>query len=87
VTDHTPPEVVFDNLRSGLTTDSMLEDDPPGLRVSWIAWGSGFHASGLQIGDQIIAVNGETVPRPTDGSPLTSQSAGAEAAKKRWRPR
>jgi len=32
-----PREVVFDSLRSGLTTDSMLEDDPPALRVSWIA--------------------------------------------------
>ena len=61
-----PREVVFDSLRSGLTTDSMLEDDPPALRVSWIAWDSGFRGSGLQVGDQIIAVNGETIPRPTE---------------------
>ena len=61
-----PREVVFDSLRSGLTTDSMLEDDPPALRVSWIAWDSGFRGSGLQIGDQIIAVNGETISRPTE---------------------
>ena len=48
-----PREVVFDNLRSGLTTDTMLDSDPPALRVSWIAWDSGFRGSGLQVGDQI----------------------------------
>src|SRR2546422_8972850 len=61
-----PREVVFDNLRSGLTTDSMLERELAALRVSWIAWDSGFRGSGLQIGDEIIAVNGETIPRPTE---------------------
>jgi hypothetical protein len=44
----------------------MLESDPPALRVSWIAWDSGFRGSGLQIGDHIVAVNGETIPRPTE---------------------
>ncbi|HKX39421.1 MAG TPA: hypothetical protein VJN20_12255 [Burkholderiales bacterium] len=57
-------EVVFDNLRSGLGTDNMLEADPPALRVTWIAWDSGFRGSGLEVGDQIIAVEGAALARP-----------------------
>ncbi len=44
----------------------MLESDAPALRVNWIAWDNGFRGSGLQVGDQIIAVNGETIARPTE---------------------
>ncbi len=59
-------EVVLENLRSGLSTASMLDSDPPALRVSWIAWNSGFRGSGLQVGDQIVAVNGETITCPSE---------------------
>jgi hypothetical protein len=59
-------EVVFENLRSGLSTDNMLESDPTAMRVSWIAWDSGFRGSELRVGDQIIAVDGEAITRPTE---------------------
>ena len=59
-------EIVFDNLRSGLSTRSLLESDVPALRVSWIAWDSGFRGSGLQVGDQIVAVEGTALVRPAD---------------------
>jgi hypothetical protein len=59
-------EVLFDNLRSGLATENLLEDDPPALRVSWIAWDSGFRGSGLQVGDQIVAVEGASLDRPSE---------------------
>jgi hypothetical protein len=55
MTDATQPrEVVFENLKSRLKTSSMLESDPPALRVNGIEWDSGFRGSGLQIGDQIL---------------------------------
>jgi hypothetical protein len=57
-------EVVFDNLRSGLSTDNMLEADPPAMRVTWIAWDSGFRGSGLEVADQIIAIDGAALARP-----------------------
>jgi hypothetical protein len=59
-------EIVFDTLRSGLTTRSLLESDIPALRVSWIAWDSGFRGSGLQVGDQIVEVEGTALTRPAD---------------------
>ena len=59
-------EIVFDTLRSGLSTRSMLEGRTPALRVSWIAWNSGFRDSGLRAGDQIIAVDGIALVRPAD---------------------
>lgn len=59
-------EVIHDELRTGLTTSNMLDRDPPALRVQWIAWDSGFRGSGLQVGDQIIAVNGAPLTRPAD---------------------
>ena len=59
-------EIVFDSLRSGLSTRSLLESQVPALRVSWIAWDSGFRGSGLRVGDQIVAVEGTTLVRPAD---------------------
>lgn len=62
-----PGEQVFvqqDSLRSGLVTSPMLDADPPSIRVSWIHWDSGFRGSGLQVGDQIIAINGDRIVRP-----------------------
>ncbi len=39
----------------------MLEAHPPALRVTAIAWDSGFRGSDLLVGDQILAVNGAPV--------------------------
>lgn len=59
-------EHVFDNLLSGLVTAEMLDDEPPSVRVTWIARDSGFRGSGLQVGDRVTAVDGVVIPRPKD---------------------
>ena len=64
MTTEQPLERVLDGLESGLTTSPLLEQDPPALRVRWIAWDSGFRGTGLLVGDEILAVGGEPVPRP-----------------------
>ncbi|MBI2900693.1 MAG: hypothetical protein HYY17_10955 [Planctomycetes bacterium] len=55
-----------DSVKSGLVTSPMLDADPPGLRVSWINWDSGFRGVDLRIGDRILAVNGHAIVRPKD---------------------
>ena len=47
-----------------LVTREMLDADPPAMRVTAIAWDSGFRDTGLQVGDQIIAVNRTPITRP-----------------------
>src|SRR5262245_50966588 len=74
-----------DSLSSGLTTISMMDDDPPGFRVSWIKWDSGFRGTDLRIGDRIIGVNGKRIAKAKDMRDLqliTQSSIGyyAEAA-------
>jgi hypothetical protein len=56
--------ILRDDLRTGLNTDNRLDRDPPLLRVSWIAWDSGFRGSGLRPGDEILAVAGQPITRP-----------------------
>lgn len=46
----------------------MLDSDPPALRVSWIDWDSGFRSTHLQVGDEIISVDGVSVVRPSEKS-------------------
>lgn len=54
-----------DSISSGIKGDAVL--GPPhgpadavlGVRVTWIAWDSGFRGSGLQIGDLVVKVDGE----------------------------
>jgi hypothetical protein len=53
-------------LTTGLTTLDALDDAPVHFRVTWIAWDSPFHATELQVGDRIIAVDGVSVSRPDD---------------------
>jgi hypothetical protein len=55
-----------DTLNTGLETTPMLDEAVPALRVSWIKWNSGFRGSGLEIADQIIAVNGKPIVKPRD---------------------
>ncbi|HWU88009.1 MAG TPA: hypothetical protein VN253_12070 [Kofleriaceae bacterium] len=57
-------ESVQDDITSGLQTTEMLSADPPGFRVTWIHWHSGFRDTDLRIGDRIIALNGERYVKP-----------------------
>ena len=86
--------IVLDDPTSGLTTDAELEspDGVRSVRVTWIAWDSGFRATDLRIRDRIVAVDGvslrdELVPgkfgsligQATES--LTWQAAGASAGR------
>ncbi|RZL08878.1 MAG: hypothetical protein EOP40_11655, partial [Rubrivivax sp.] len=72
------PELVI-----GLSIAPMWEASPPALRVTGIGWFSGFRQTGLQVGDQIIAIDGEAVPaRP---APAEAQRAlGTYGEAQRW---
>jgi hypothetical protein len=59
-------EILQDSLLSGLVTTPLLEADPPSMRVSWIAWDSGFRDAPLRVGDHIVAVNGHPITHPPD---------------------
>lgn len=48
-----------DTIRTGLTADEMLEAEPYGMRVQWIAWDSHFRDTELRVGDRIIGVDGQ----------------------------
>ncbi len=61
--DETPPEIT-----ARLQTYSLLDNKPAAFRVSWIMWDSGFRATGLAIGDEIVAVNGKPIVKPADES-------------------
>jgi hypothetical protein len=59
-----------DSLSMGLITTPMLDARIPCMRLSWIAWDSGFRGSGLQIGDYIIAIDSAVLTRPADAAEL-----------------
>jgi hypothetical protein len=65
------------DVSTGLTTCAMLDATPPSLRVTGIGWFSGFRRgdpqSGLQLGDRIVAVNGEALKR--EPTPAEAQRA------------
>ncbi|MBX2803368.1 MAG: hypothetical protein KTR31_37150 [Myxococcales bacterium] len=44
-----------------LDTTRQPDATPPGVRVDWIQWNSGFRGSGLQEGDRIVAVDGRPI--------------------------
>lgn len=62
------PDVVVmnDNVTAQLVVTDELDASPPGYRVRWIAWDSGFRGTGLQLGDRIIAVDGVRLALPAD---------------------
>ncbi|MGC4062515.1 MAG: hypothetical protein QM749_17380 [Aquabacterium sp.] len=68
---------------TGLVTTPMLDGSPPALRVTGIGWFSGFRGTGLCVGDQIVAVEGEALSRtPT---PMQAQQAiGTYGESQRW---
>jgi hypothetical protein len=49
------------DLHSGLRTTYRAGGQAAILHVDWIAWDSGFRGSGLQVGDDIVAINGKPV--------------------------
>lgn len=49
---------------SGLIS-TVFTDQPPHVRITWIAWNSPFRATDLRLGDRIIAVNGAPVSDET----------------------
>ena len=69
-----PPEV-----STGLLTTPMLEATPPARRVTGIGWFSGFRGSGLQIGDQIVAAEGQA---PTAAE--AQRAIGSYGESQRW---
>ncbi len=62
-----------------LQTVERLDEVPCCLRVTWIAWDSGFRGSDLRIGDRIVAVNGTAFAlpsNPSDRGKRVSQAVG-----------
>lgn len=57
-------EVPAAELSTRIQTYPMMDATPPGLRVSWVRWDSGFRTAGLLPGDLIVAVNGKPIVRP-----------------------
>lgn len=77
-TSSPPPD-----LSTGLTITPMWQASPPALRVNAIGWFSGFRGTGLQVGDQIVAVDGE--PLPATPTPAETQRAiGSYTEGQRW---
>lgn len=79
-------EQVSEDLSTGLKATEEPDAKPFGHRVVWIAWDSGFRGSGLEIGDRILAVDGE----PLDPASLEikrSQYVGSSGEYNRWKAR
>ena len=66
-----------------IVTTPMVGSTPPAFRVSWIAWDSAFRATGLSIGDRIVAVNDQPIVRSADGKVLAG-SIGQFDESQRW---
>lgn len=80
-------EVVGSEVRSGLQTDNMLDAQPPGFRVTWIEWDSGFRGTDLRIGDRIIAIDGKPYVKPAtidDLRRILPRSIGQYAEAQHW---
>lgn len=48
------------DVRSGIVTESDLENDPPGFRVTWIDWDSDLRRE-LRLNDLVTGVNGRSL--------------------------
>lgn len=58
--------VMNDNVTAQLVVTDEDTASPPGYRVRWIGWESGFRDGGLKVGDRIIAIDGKPVTFPAD---------------------
>jgi len=54
-----------DSLNSGLVSTPVFDSALPVLRVSWIRWYSGFRDADLKVGDEVVAINGESLAKLT----------------------
>lgn len=75
------------DVTSGIQTTAMLDLDPPGFRVTWIQWDSGFRNTDLRISDRIIAVNGDRYSKPPkleDVQRLLPKAIGGYAENQYW---
>jgi hypothetical protein len=59
------------DIHSGLRTTYRAGIKPAALHVDWIAWDSGFRGTGLLVGDDIVAIEGEPVPAALDPAQLS----------------
>ncbi len=50
---------IGDTVKTWIKTDAVRDKEPPGRRVTWIEWNSGFRDTGLRIGDLVTGVNGK----------------------------
>lgn len=78
------------DIRTGIETAAMLGSDPPGFRVTWIRWDSGFRGTDLRIGDRIVAINGERYVKPTKREELQRllpKAIGGHAEQDFWKQR
>lgn len=66
------PVTPTSDIKSGIATEKVFEQEPKGYRVVWINWDSDFRGTDLQIGDLITGVDGKKYENIHDGnvSPL-----------------
>jgi hypothetical protein len=66
------PVTPTSDIKSGIVTEKVFEQEPRGYRVVWINWDSDFRSTDLQIGDLITGVDGKKYENIHDGnvSPL-----------------
>ena len=77
--DTAPPQEVS----TGLVTAPMSGDADPALRVTGIGWFSGFRATGLRVGDLVVAVDGEPLGKPATAAE-TMRRIGSCEESRRW---
>lgn len=53
------------DVRTGIQTDEVLELEPYGFRVTWVAWDSPFRDTDLRIGDLIVGLDGVPYAKET----------------------
>lgn len=62
------PVIATTDVKSGIVTDRVFEDEPQGYRVVWIEWDSDFRNTDLQIGDLITGVDGKKYEKIKDAN-------------------
>ncbi len=74
-------------LACGIETRPETGSSPPHLHVTWIRWDSAFRGSGLEVGDEIVAVDGRAIAFPEDTVQLqrtVQRSIGQTSESQGW---